>query len=279
MHRFVHSFYWEREIRMKMKGFLVAGAALMILGTAGCAHWCQSRCQGAPEIKAVYTDKPIVLDGKLEEAAWKNAPAYVPVFSRMNFNNAHPEICEFFKDGVTDPGMFKLLWDDKYLYIGISFKDKDLVAEGQEDQLVHCSLGDLAEVFLKPANDTYYWELYVTPLNKKTAFFYPGRGRHGLPSCLPKEIPLKKMATAVNFKGTLNSSFDKDEFWTAEIAVPIDEINARGIKLAPGIPWKILLARYNYSRYVPKAELTSFPELEYTNFHASEEYGNLVLVK
>ncbi len=253
---------------MKGSFLLIAGTVFAVLGVAGCAHQSKCGCEenNAPEIKAVYTSKPIVLDGKLDDVAWKDAPAYVPVFSRRNFEKAHPDIKNFFKDGVTDPGTFKLLWDDKYLYVGILFIDKDIVAEGDADQLVHCSLGDLAEVFLKPAKDTYYWELYVTPQNKKTAFFYSGRGCHGLPSCLPKEIPLKKMATAVTFKGTLNNSFDKDEYWSAEIAIPIDEINARGIKLAPGVPWKILLARYNYSRYVPVKELTAYPELEIHEF-------------
>lgn len=268
---------------MKRSPLCIAGAVLAIFGFAGCTdhsmkNWCGCE-KDAPEIKAVYTSKPIVMDGKLDDAAWKTAPSYVPDFSRRFLENVHPDIQEAFKDGVTDSGTFKLLWDEKYLYVGIMFRDKDIVAEGQEDQMVHCVLGDLAEVFLKPAGDTYYWEIYVTPLNKKTVFFYPGRGRHGLPSCLPKEIPLKKMTTAASFKGTLNNSFDQDECWSAEIAIPLDEINARGIKLAPGIPWKILLARYNYSRYVPRAELTSFPQLEYTNFHAAEEYGNLILVK
>lgn len=265
---------------MKMKHLGIIGGAVLMLAAAGCAHHGKCRSgEDAPEIKAVYTAKPVVLDGNLDEDAWKNAPSYVLVFSRRNLENAHPDIKKFFKDGVTDPGAFKLLWDDKYLYIGIRFVDKDIVAEGEEDQQCHSAMGDLAEIFLKPVNDTYYWELHATPRNKKTAFFFLERGHKWLPSSQPKEIPLKKMATAAKLKGTLNSSFDKDECWSAEIAIPIDEINARGIKLAPGVPWKILLARYNYSRYVPEIERTAYPELEYTNFHANEEYGNLVLVK
>lgn len=259
---------------MKMKRFLIVGAALSMLGIVGCTSLCRCECGKTSEIKAVYTASPIVLDGALTEEAWQKAPAYVPVFSRQSFKNSKAKCRE-----GEDPGTFRLLWNQKYLYIGIVFKDKDIVADGLEDQMVHCRMGDLAEIFLKPVNNTYYWELYVTPLNKKTAFFYPGRGRHGLPSCLPKEIPLKKMATAVKCKGTLNNSFDTDGCWSAEVAVPIDEINARGIRLAPGVPWKILLARYNYTRYGLGKELTAFPALEQTNFHLIEEYGNLVLVK
>ncbi len=47
------------------------------------------------------------------------------------------------------------------------------VAEGKEDQLHHYQMGDLVELFLKPEDYTWYWELYATPIGKKTNFWFP----------------------------------------------------------------------------------------------------------
>jgi hypothetical protein len=137
-------------------------------------------------------------------------------------------------------------------------------------------MGDLMELFLKPEDHTWYWELYATPRGKKTSFWFPGRGRLGLESCYKYECGLR---VAAQVQGTLNNWQDKDIGWTVEVAMPIKDLTARGEKFGPGARWTILVARYNYSRYLPWVENSATSQLSKTNYHLLEEYRPLKLVK
>jgi hypothetical protein len=182
------------------------------------------------------------------------------------------------KKVLQEAGQVQLAWDDQYFYVGIKYCDSDIVAEGQKDQLHHYSLGDVGEVFLKPEDCSWYWELYVTPTGKKTSFWFPGRGRLGLPSCFEYSCGLK---VAAQVCGTLNHWQDRDEYWTGEIAMPIKDLTAQGAKFGPGTHWRILIARYNYSRYLatPGPELSMTPSLRAVNYHLHEDYAVLRLEK
>ena len=52
-----------------------------------------------------------------------------------------------------------------------------------------------------------------------------------------------------------------------------------GIRLTPESRWKILLARRNYSRYLPQTESSTVPQLDRNDFSSYEEYGRLILDK
>ena len=70
------------------------------------------------------------------------------VHAQNQYRNSTPDIKNFFRNGVVESGKVRLLWNEKYLYIGLDFVDTDIVAEGQSDQQAHYRLGDTAEVFL-----------------------------------------------------------------------------------------------------------------------------------
>jgi len=78
-------------------------------------------------------------------------------------------------------------------------------------------------------------------------------------------------------KGTLNDWKDKDKGWTAEMAVPIADLTRFGDVFGGESKWRILISRYNYSRYLSNVELTSLPCLSKTDFHLIEEYAVLIL--
>lgn len=88
------------------------------------------------------------------------------------------------------------------------------------------------------------------------------------------------LKVAAQVQGTLNNWHDRDKSWSMEMAIPRKEIERYGAKFEPGHPWRIFLARYNYSRYLPSKELSSFPQqAETPSFHIIEEYGRLELIK
>jgi hypothetical protein len=216
-----------------------------------------------PVVFARFTEEPVLIDGILNDSAWRNAETYKLALAYNAQGNA-------LEGGET---MFS--WDDDYFYVGVKFYDSDIVAEGEEDQLLHYKMGDCLEFFIKPEGYTWYWELYGTPKGHKTAYFYPGRGRSWLESVAEYKMELK---AAADCKGTLNDWEDKDEFWTCELAVPISYLTSRGEKFGPGSAWKVLTARYNYSRYLPFYEISMFPRISRANPHLYEEYAVLEFV-
>ncbi len=216
--------------------------------------------------EALYSETPILIDGRLDEAVWKKCPSFR--LSALRDNKDSTE--------VQEPGDVRFAWDDTYFYIAASFKDSDIVAEGHRDQLHHYRLGDVCELFLKPDGQSWYWELFATPKSKKTCFWYPSRGRLGLPSCFADSG--SGLEVAAQLSGTLNDWTDVDEGWTAEVAVPIKELTSRGEKFGPGATWHLCVGRYNYSKNLDNRELSTFPGLSRTDFHLFEEYSVLHLL-
>lgn len=262
-----------------MRNTLIVVLVLMCVALAGC-QTCPKKCcvkcpaaatcatGTAPAGKAVmvakYTATPVKVDGSLDDEVWKTAPVYAL------------EVPGGEGTKLQEPGEVRLAWDDKFLYVGVRYTDSDVLAEGKEDQMSHYLLGDLAEVFLKPAANTWYWELYVTPRGKKTSFWFPGRGRIGLPS---SESYKMELAVGGQCQGTIDDWRDRDTSWTGEMAIPVTELTRHGDAFGPGKAWTILVARYNYSRYVTTrgAELSAAPKLSAVDYHLYEEYAELRL--
>lgn len=233
------------------------GKALDVTGT-----------RGLPVMYASYTASPLLVDGILDEDVWKKTAVYN--MDLADDSSAGGKVVE-------EGGQIRLAWDDEYFYVGISFEDSDIAAEGQADQIRHYDFGDVAELFLKPANHTWYWELYVTPLSMKSSYCYPGRGRLGLSRGV--EDYKCGLKVAAQYIGTCNNWQDKDKSWTAEMAMPIRDLTARGETFGPQSDWRILVARYNYSRYLKEIELSMTPRLSKTLYHSLEEYAVLRLME
>ena len=261
-------------MRIKIVSFLVSALAVsMMLCSCDSAGNERSSSQTAADtvdvMTAKYTAVPVVVDGIFNEPVWQEAVVY-----RMHLPVDRSE-----NNQLEEVGQVRLAWNEEYFYVSVKFDDSDIVAEGTADQLHHYKLGDVCELFLKPADKTWYWELYVTPQGNKTTFFFPSQGRMGLPSCFSNYS--SGLQVAAQYDGTLNNWQDKDSYWTAEMAMPIKDLTARGERFGPDADWRILVARYNYSYYLAGkgAELSSTPRLLKTNYHLLEQYAVLKLAK
>lgn len=220
-----------------------------------------------PVMKAVYTSVPVKVDGKLDDAVWEKAAVYQMTLPADR------------EGELAGGGTVRLAWDNHYLYVAVNFEDSDIVAEGERDQLKHYEFGDLLELFLHPADQTWYWELYATPGGYKSSYWFPGRGRVGLPSGYDYDCGLKVAANCAS--GTLNDWRDRDTYWTAEMAMPVNDLKSFGDSFGVETDWRILIARYDYSRYNNSKgpEYSSSPTLSQTNFHLHEDYAILKLVR
>ena len=248
---------------------VLSTAALALAASAALAADAPKRSAERPAMIARYASAPITIDGKLDEEAWRQAVVYTTSLS-TEAAKAGP--------AMQEGGEVRLAWNEEFLYVAIQYQDSDLVAEGDRDQLHHYLMGDLAEVFLKPAGNTWYWELYVTPRQHKTAFWFPGTGRMGLKS---NEDYVMELLVAAQCQGTLNDWQDRDTGWTAEMAIPVKELTRHGDPFGPGQTWTILVARYNYSRFLENRgpELTMTPKLPMTSYHYHPGYAELWLEK
>jgi hypothetical protein len=211
------------------------------------------------------------VDGRLDEEIWRGAPRYdlrQPV-ARSKKRSA---------DAI-DPGFFQLAWDQTYLYFAATLSDRDLHAWSEENQRHHYLFGDVCELFLNPAGSTWYWELYVTPRGNHTMLWYPGAGLIGIAPHLPApEQPADLVAAAVA-DGTINQWRDVDHGWTLEMAVPIAMLTQHGDRFDRDSLWKLLVGRYNPSRYNPYygPQLTSFPQIPDVPFHDLQHWATLRL--
>lgn len=186
---------------------------------------------------AEYSKEKIKIDGKLDEKVWSNA-------EKLSFQALDGSFC-------TENGTAQITWDDDYIYVGAKLYDSDIVQEGDKDWEHLYRTGDLLEVFLKPNGGRKYWEIYSTPNNKKTAFFFPSKGRLGLPSGFSTKMP--GLIVASSCEGTLNDLTDRDKFWTTEMAIPRKELEKQGGQIFSGKEWLFLVARYNYSAHFETA--------------------------
>jgi hypothetical protein len=220
-----------------------------------------------PVMVAKATATPITVDGRLDEPVWQTAPAYQLSLSQQDAAGGRT-----LKEG----GEVRLAWDHRYLYVGIKYYDTDILATGDKDNLHHYLLGDVCELFLRPGQACHYWEMYVTPRGNKTAFWFWMRGAE---IYVDEKFGLK---VAAQLNGTLNNGADRDNYWTAEMAVPVSDLTQYCDPFGPGADWRILVARYNYSHPFKENnpfELSMTPQLSKTSYHLLEEYAVLKVEK
>ncbi|HEY3913387.1 MAG TPA: carbohydrate-binding family 9-like protein [Verrucomicrobiae bacterium] len=184
-----------------------------------------------------YTSNPIVVDGKLDDAAWEGAPWTSYFVDIQDHNLPTPR----FRTRV------KMLWDDKFLYIGAELEEPHVWATlTNHDSVIF--LDPDFEVFMDPDWDTHaYYEFEMNALNTTWDLMlnkpYMDKGTPNN----AWEIPGDK--TAVHIDGTLNDPSDTDKGWTVEIAFPWSVLGEHARHPGPpneGEEWRINFSRVEW---------------------------------
>ena len=255
------------------RNLILAVLCLTVVCMVGCEQGQRAESMypvGEPGVmKAQFTKQAVTVDGILNEPVWKQAEIY------------HMTLADDRRVGdvvLKERCNVRLAWDDNYFYISAWFEDSDIIAEGGEDQMDHYALGDVCEIFIKPVNQTWYWELFATPRVKKTSKLWPERGELKVAD---DEKPALEMQVGAYVIGTVNDVSDTDKGWGLEVALSIDDLSAMGEDFRPGGEWLVLVARQNYFECLecPGKELSMTPKLTETNYHLYEEYASLKFVK
>ena len=250
---------------------IFAGCMLACLA-AGCLSVSEKKEEPQPSIVITKTAAAITLDGKLDEEAWKKTPVFELVYADKT-GTMLPREADMVRKDKFDGGRVRLLYDDKYLYVGVELDDEDVLDFVKEDQY-HCYRNaDTFELFLSPVNGNHYWEIYSTPAGNKTGFFFPSGGMLPMEEVLKFSTIMKGLDTASQIQGTLNGCKDKDKGWTTELRISRAELASKGVEFGPAQPWRVLLARYNYSRYLYKYQSSYYPVLPAVDYHLRSYYA------
>ncbi len=218
------------------------------------------------------TKKAPKLDGKLDEPAWAEAPS-MGVF--VNTMSGEP---------VRQRTEAKMLWDDKFLYIGFDSQDDDVWAEfdKRDDKLWQ---QEAVEIMIDAnADGRSYVEFQVSPKGMIFDTYLPEYRKYE-DTLDPKAKPFSwnsGLKAAVKVDGTLNKRDDTDRGWVAEIAIPLTDVNgmAKGddaVKVPPafGDTWRINLFRLDVSKANgQEAQAWSAPMVG--DFHKLDRFGTIL---
>jgi hypothetical protein len=184
-----------------------------------------------PEYKTSRATEPIIVDGKMDEATWKNAV----VRSLDYFYRAD-------KAPEKQTSTFRMMWDNDNLYLFYEFQDTSLTArETKPDGRPY--LDDCVEFFCVPIPDSvsfhFGFEINIT----KAPYDYVMLWRYynNRSFFVPGYNPVYKME--VVYDGTINNDKDKDKMWQMEIAIPFAAFSNFTSRPRAGAKWAFQAGR------------------------------------
>ena len=201
---------------------------------------------------------PIVIDAKLDEQAWKDAPPA----GEFHFNS--------WKEGEKESTIARLLWDDDSLYVSYFCNDRHISASVTERH-GPVSRDDCVEIFLSPNPDKlgnyYTFEINAigTMLNRCKSDWWKGP-----PTWEPEGA---RYRTSFHGQARKEESAD-DSHWIVELAIPFQNFvrDAAHTPPHPGDVWRLNLNRTGgitnpqNSTWSPLAPTTR-------SFHTPESFG------
>jgi hypothetical protein len=210
-----------------------------------------------PVYEVLRVSEPPVIDGRLDEPAWRTAPLVGP-FVRNADGAPSPLVTEAW-----------MLYDDEFLYIAFRLEDENIWATmtQRDDHLWH---EEVVEVFIQPdpAHPAYV-ELEVNPLGTMLDIFLLDR-RKPLPYASWNSARLR---WAVQVDGTVDGE-PGDKGWTCEIALPHEDLPmAPHVPPRPGDRWRLNLYRVE-KRPAPAA--LAWSPTRTNDFHLPDRFGEIV---
>jgi len=213
------------------------------------------------------TEAPaITIDGRLDDAAWQSA-ARVGPFVDVGSGRANP--------ALPVQGSARLLWDDRFLYVGMDVRDAKVRGGFPKDARdPHLWERDTVELMIDPDGDgdnKDYYEIQVNPQNLAFDTQYDdynspngnGKGPFG------HEEWSAGLTSAVVVHGTLDDDSDVDEGYTVEMKIPWPSFTkAKASPPMPGASW-----RMNFYAMQNNGGVAWSPILGMGNFHRASRFG------
>jgi hypothetical protein len=215
-----------------------------------------------PSYNVKRATSPIVVDGKLDDAAWKSA-------ATLNFQFPWKN-----QTGAMQKTVARLLWDDEYLYVSYDCEDTDITAhfDKRDDPTYR---DDAVEFFINPRPaDSGYVGMEMNAKGILYDYLYI------FPKFFIKRFDLQGVHLRTNLRGTLNNSGDRDHGWSLEVAIPwsnFDDFTKTPPQ--PGTIWTANLNRWDGTE--PNRRLSQWSDsgLVTPSPHNPDRFGKLIFVK
>ena len=235
---------------------LVAGHAST--ATAGSADdWAKMRSIVPRGYVCRSTDKPLRIDGRLDDPAWK-AAAWSDRFVDIEGKR---------KPKPRFTTRIKMLWDRTFFYIAADMIEPHVWGTLTRHDSVIFHDNDF-EVFIDPDGDTHeYYEFEMNALNTGWDLFLPRPYKDGGRADNSWEIPGLK--TAVSVRGTLNDPSDNDAGWSVEIAIPWAVLARSANRAAPPRPgdqWRVNFSRVEWKHEIENGKYRKVPKMREDNW-------------
>lgn len=201
--------------------------------------------------------KPLVIDGKLDDETWRDA-AWTEDFVDIEGDK---------KPRPRFRTRAKMLWDDRYFYIGAELEEPHVWATlTQRDSIIYHD-NDF-EVFIDPDGDNHrYYEIEINALNTVFDLRLERPYKDGGTALIEWDIPGLK--TAVYVDGTLNDPSDIDRGWSVEIAIPWKPLaEYAGCPVPPrdGDRWRVNFSRVEWLARVVNGRYEKVPNMPEDNW-------------
>ena len=220
-----------------------------------------------PEFECRWATRPITLDGRGDEPAWRDAMLIERFSLPWLRDKARP---------AKTATRARLLWDRENLYFLADMDDADVKGHVVKHDGPTWE-DDVFELFFKPAADKPgYYEFEINALNTQFDVFVPQRGAKMAGPFVDADQFHVESKVAVH--GTLNDSKDQDQGWTVEGRIPWRDFIKAGGRPEIDERWKFALCRYDYSTAEKEPELSSCAPLTQASFHQHEKYATLKFV-
>jgi pimeloyl-ACP methyl ester carboxylesterase len=200
---------------------------------------------------------PLVVDGKIDDAAWQNA-AWTSDFGDIQ-GNAKPK--PRFRTRA------KMLWDDEFFYVAAELDEPHVWGTLTNHDAVIFYDPDF-EMFIDPRGETQpYYEFEMNALNTTWDLRlnkpYQDQGKPDN----AWEIPGAK--TTVQIRGTLNHSADTDQGWTIELAFPWKVLSRDARHSGPpqeSEQWRVNFSRVEWQIAITNSAYTKVPNTPEDNW-------------
>jgi hypothetical protein len=199
----------------------------------------------------------LTIDGKLNEAAWRSAPA----------TDAFVDIEGDAKPRPRFTTRARMLWDDQYFYIAAELEEPHVwgTLTKRDSVIFH---DDDFEVFIDPNGDrNEYYEFEINALNTGWDLFLPKPYRDG--GKAHNEWDIAGLKTAVHVNGTLNDPRDRDKGWSVELALPWLALGEYAHKAAPpedGDEWRVNFSRVEWLHEIVDGKYRKLPNSKEDNW-------------
>ncbi len=216
-----------------------------------------------PSYDVKRTTSRIVVDGKIDDVAWRQASTLELQFPWEA------------QTGAKQKTIVRLLWDDENLYVAYDCTDSDIVAHfDQRDDPTYRD--DAVEIFINPdPQQQFYYGLEMNAKATLYDYFY------AFPQLLIARLDFTGVQLATHIRGTLNQTSDKDQGWTLELAIPWKNFTELSKTLPPvaGSSWYANLNRWDGTEPNRRLSVWSDPQLPRPSPHNPKRFGRLTFVR